>query len=154
MGGQSEDILCGTYERKQILAMESLSEQPQPGNPVPWHQKLRRERERRNWTQAKWQKESAAAADRTVRRWESGEKALNRFAYRKLIDLFRQTSPGPECGSRSWRAQQGRCPFRCPWPLFAARGFGEKHLLSADFMDAKRNWPRWNTGLWKITAGL
>src|SRR5579875_4177769 len=69
------------------MTMESLSEESLLGKPVPWHQQLRREREKRNWTQAEVA-EKIGSDSRTVRRWESGERVPQPIYLRKLIDLF------------------------------------------------------------------
>src|SRR5260370_31567553 len=56
-----------------------------------WHQRLRRERKLRNWSQA-YVAESIGSNTKTVSRWEQGKAFPGPYLRQKLVELFGMSS--------------------------------------------------------------
>jgi len=92
---------------------------------LPWHEKLRRERKLRGWSQANVA-EKISGDPKTVRRWELGKAFPSPYFRQKLIVLFERSAeelgltPDSTVGSRDvkalplstrWREDWGEAPY-------------------------------------------
>jgi transcriptional regulator with XRE-family HTH domain len=123
-----------------------------------WHQRLRRERKLRNWSQA-YVAESIGSNTKTVSRWEQGKAFPGPYLRQKLVELFGMSSeelglvfeqeeegfeasrywphplaPSPslmERGKRCWRMAPGavRGQIACNCGAFASHFFQNRAQL-------------------------
>src|SRR5216683_1213219 len=99
----------GTGQPAQVIYFHSMRIKVTQLDKTTWHQRLRRERKLRNWSQA-YVAESIGSNTKTVSRWEQGKAFPGPYLRQKLVELFGMSSE--ELGFVSEQEEGGFEPSR------------------------------------------
>src|SRR6266851_1406127 len=99
----------GTGQPAQVIYFHSMRIKVTQLDKTTWHQRLRRERKLRNWSQA-YVAESIGSNTKTVSRWEQGRAFPGPYLRQKLVELFGMSSE--ELGFVSEQEEGGFEPSR------------------------------------------